>query len=418
MIELFEVENYKSLRRVSVGLRPLTVLIGKNDTGKSSFLEALFHLGQLVGENARAAFQGPWAIEQLMTRGVDPTASAIRWRVTLAPSARTGLAQRATYSISANQHPWFRITHETVEVDGRPDIALERGENGVALQESGQEQKLAGRDDGRAALSYAKYSAAVPTLLALARSLASSVRYRFDATRLAEPTAFQVDPDHPEREPRLGDRGEGLPLVLDYLLGSDRRAFDDIEAELRKAVPLVTGIRVKPATIPVAGGQSVSAKALAFQIGNDGQEIPGPLASDGTLLFLAYLTLLHSPASPALVLVEEPENGVHPRQLQRVAALLQRLSDDSPAGLGRRAAQVVVATHSPYLLDFVPPESVLVFGRRANGDTVVKPMIELPQVKERLQGGFSLGELWFNVGEDRLLAEALENEGDAAAPAE
>lgn len=125
MIELFEVENYKSLRHVSVGLRPLTVLIGKNDTGKSSFLEALFHLGQVVGKDADAAFQGPWAIEQLMTRGVDPTTSAIRWRAELAPSARTGLAHRATYSISAGQHPHpkiaLRITDEMVEVDGCPD---------------------------------------------------------------------------------------------------------------------------------------------------------------------------------------------------------------------------------------------------------------------------------------------------------
>lgn len=68
----------------------------------------------------------------------------------------------------------------------------------------------------------------------------------------------------------------------------------------------------------------------------------------------------------------------------------------------------MLTTHSPYLLDFVPPESVIVFGRKANnGETVAASLLDLPGVRERLDGGYSLGEMWFNVGEDTLLEGRL-----------
>jgi predicted ATPase len=205
-----------------------------------------------------------------------------------------------------------------------------------------------------------------------------------------------------DREPTLAPDGHGLPVLLDAILGRDRAAWDEILDELRVAVPYVRSIRLKPARIPRPQGPQAG-KALFFELRN-GAEIPASLASQGVLLFLAYLALVHAATPPSILLVEEPENGIHPRQLQRVAEYLKRLAD--PAR-GKDAVQIVAATHSPYFLDFVPPEAVLVFGRRESGETVVRPLLSLPGVKERLDSGFSLGEMWFNVGEDRLLAEAL-----------
>ncbi len=108
-------------------------------------------------------------------------------------------------------------------------------------------------------------------------------------------------------------------------------------------------------------------KSILFDLAAGG-EIEAPLASQGVMLFLACLALAHATSSPAMLLIEEPENGIHPRQLQRVAEYLKRLTD--PAR-GKDAVQIVTATHSPYFLDFVPPEDVLVFGRRDSGETVV-----------------------------------------------
>jgi predicted ATPase len=427
MIESVCIRGFKCLRDVTVGLHPLTVLIGKNDTGKSSFLDAFFRLARLVANDAASAFSGPWAVERLLTRPSEPPADVIRWRVALSPSERVGLPSRASYEIAVRRPAigvvGVHVEEETLRVEGRSDVGVgfrpaadapgfstslsdevpyvAEGGKFFKARTAGGEARLA------PALTRARAEPAVPTARAVARSLTSTVRYWLQPTKLARAAPFAIDEDQADAIPYLDHDGGGPPLVLDYLLGSDRAAFARIEEELRKAIPFITGVLVKPAKVKDAAGQTRAAKALAFRVGSGGEEIPAPLMSDGALLYLAFLTLLHGPTSPALILLEEPENGVHPAQLRRIAELLRRLADSSEGGLGPRAAQIVVATHSPYLLDFVDPESVLVFGRRASGDTVVKPLLELAGVRERLDSGFSLGELWFNVGEDALLEPFL-----------
>ena len=72
-----------------------------------------------------------------------------------------------------------------------------------------------------------------------------------------------------------------------------------------------------------------------------------------------------------------------------------------------RRCQVVVATHSPYLLDFVDRSEVVVFGRRDDGASVAVPLQQLRGVNERLEAGYTLGELWYTAGENELLRDVL-----------
>lgn len=91
--------------------------------------------------------------------------------------------------------------------------------------------------------------------------------------------------------------------------------------------------------------------------------------SDGTMLMLAYLTLAFQEKTPDLVTIEEPGRGLHPYLLSRVVALLRELS----RGLaGNPPVQIVVATHSPDLLDLLRPEEVYFVERdRETGATTV-----------------------------------------------
>ena len=60
MIKQFHIQNYKALRDVTLDLTPIHVLIGPNDTGKTSILDAITALGRSVDHNLYAAFLGPW----------------------------------------------------------------------------------------------------------------------------------------------------------------------------------------------------------------------------------------------------------------------------------------------------------------------------------------------------------------------
>jgi predicted ATPase len=394
MISKLRVQNFKCLRDVTVELKPLTVLIGKNDTGKTSLLEAIENMAWLVGGNSPQAL----LLDRLVWQGADPP--RIDWTVEVAPSPRNGLPAKATYSfgIAPTGSTAWESLDESVLIPGC-DLSMKRSGNTVMMTEG--EAGAAGQG-GRLALSFAPADRRFLVLGNLQRALSSVTKYRFAPARLAEPNLYEERPRSPGELPHLDSDGRGLVLVLDYLLTEKRRLFDTIERELHEAVPFIKAIQPKQWRLPNA--PSRAGRSLSFELASSESECDASSVSDGVLLFLGYLTLVHTPGSPSTLLIEEPENGIHPRQLQRIAEYLKYLAD--PAR-GASAVQIIAATHSPYLLDFVPPDSVLVFGRRPNGKTVVAPLLSLPGVRERLDSGFSLGEMWFNVGEDRLLAEVL-----------
>jgi len=115
---------------------------------------------------------------------------------------------------------------------------------------------------------------------------------------------------------------------------------------------------------------------------------------------LFFVALAYHPTPPKLILLEEPENGVHPRRLADIVRLLREITQGKH---GNHAAQIVLTTHSPYLLDFVDLEQdqVLVFRREDDGSRTAEPA-DRERLKNYLDE-FMLGEVWFNEGEAGLV---------------
>jgi len=112
--------------------------------------------------------------------------------------------------------------------------------------------------------------------------------------------------------------------------------------------------------------------------------IPATRLSDGTLRFLALLTILCHPKPPPLICIEEPELGMHPDIIPTIADLLIEAS---------KWTQLIVTTHSDLLLSRFQdiPEAILVCERGENGTTMRRPDPEL--LSQRLANK-SLGEIW------------------------
>ena len=72
-----------------------------------------------------------------------------------------------------------------------------------------------------------------------------------------------------------------------------------------------------------------------------GKTVPASQVSDGILLILAYLALLHLPKPPCVVLIKEPENGIHPKRLEDVLRLLRAIVS------GEFSSQVVMTVTFP-----------------------------------------------------------------------
>ena len=106
--------------------------------------------------------------------------------------------------------------------------------------------------------------------------------------------------------------------------------------------------------------------------------------SDGTLRFIALATLFLQPEEfrPSVILVDEPELGLHPYAIEMLAALIRQASVTT---------QVIVSTQSSLLLDHFEPEDVLVANRVDDGTQITR--LESPHLTKWLED-YSLGQLW------------------------
>jgi hypothetical protein len=226
--------------------------------------------------------------------------------------------------------------------------------------------------------------------------LAGTRIFRFSPTALRTPSAAAAT----AIVPQLEANGAGLPTLLSVLAGAEPERFRAIQQELTAAVPQLAGFKVLPT--PQGGHR------LVFTLAGSLAPLEASQVSDGALLFLAYASLVHHPEPPAVLLIEEPENGVHPSRLRTIAKLLRRLTEPSEQ---RPATQIIMTTHSPYLLDeHVQPDEAFFCHRDDSGAATVTRFDAIPDLEGRL-ADYSLGELWTAYGEKDLYERATRARG-------
>ncbi len=321
MLQNIHIKNFRCFRELSLNLRPLNVLIGQNDTGKTSFLAAIDRI-----------FQGSETLKPIE-----------RWRLSTQNSVL---------------------------------LSCRTSEGVVALDEA---EAKASNTNAMNTLIHNEY-----------RALYSPVpRFQLPATGVVMTSPGLTDADGP----RLPDRdGAGIAGLLDYYNRRDRRRLTAVVDTLRSLAPGIEDLTI--------GSPQSSHRRVDFVL-QGGLEIDGNEVSAGVRMLLFFITLAYHPTPPRVILLEEPETGVHPSRLADVVKLLRSLSNGE---LGSQAAQVILTTHSPYLLDCVDldTDQVLVFRREEDGSRTAEPADS-----ERLKGfldEFMLGEVWFNRGEEGLVA--------------
>ena len=183
----------------------------------------------------------------------------------------------------------------------------------------------------------------------------------------------------PEAGPqeRLTKTGDNLANVIQYLAEQHGSQLEHIFAVLRQRVPRIESV----IPVPMPDGRLL----LQIKDAPFSEPVLARFASDGTLKMLAYLVLLHDPAPPPFIGIEEPENFLHPR-------LLPELAEECRAATER--TQLLVTTHSPFFLNALRPEEVRVLWRDEHGYTQTLRAADLPGVPEFVEQGALLGHLW------------------------
>lgn len=169
--------------------------------------------------------------------------------------------------------------------------------------------------------------------------------------------------------------GSNLPWVVEYLKAHDPERFADWVLHLQTALPDIENLhtverpddRHRYLVIDYPGGLGV----------------PSWMASDGTLRLLALTLPAYLPEFSGVYLIEEPENGIHPRAVETVFQSLSSVY----------GAQILVATHSPVILSMMEPHQVLCFAKTADGATDIVTGDRHPALA-RWRGETSLGTLF------------------------
>jgi predicted ATPase len=197
----------------------------------------------------------------------------------------------------------------------------------------------------------------------------------------------------------LNERGRGLPAIFDVLVNRDVESFVAILQRIRGLFPSVQklglsnpGGATKAMEVWLAGGRRVTAEFM----------------SEGLLYYLAFAALPYlSPTSA--ILIEEPENGLHPARIAEVMRVLREVS---------KTTQVLIATHSPLVINEMQPEEVTVVTRPSIEEgTRVTLIKDTPNFEQRSKV-YALGELWLSYADGNLEAplfrepEPLEDEGE------
>jgi len=401
MLSEISVSGYKSLQNSAVRLSPLTVIVGRNNTGKSNLFDALHLLSHLAGMPVASAFKPE------LHRG-DPVESFFSEQIPLLRIKCELDLRRAPHPFDSTDfltHPFLCYEIEISFRDGRLQIESESltgkskenrnprkfigpGRDGKSLVSLHRDQAAGGKarqfplPTTRSVLHMIDDAEHYPHVVALARSLSSWRFFHFEPDVLREPSpAMNIL----ELEPN----GWGLSGFYDTLEHSDPARFQSAERALRRGIPEARKIKVLD-----TGDRR---RLLAIER-DDGREFVARVLSDGTLRFLALLALAYSPLPPGLICFEEPENGVHPGRLMFIVDLLRGMSERG-AEEGDRS-QVIVNSHSPYLVDLLSPPEMRIASLNGRGQTHFTSVEDdlfssKPALKRILESGEqTLGELW------------------------
>ena len=366
MITQVEISGYKSLCDVKLTLRPLTVIVGPNASGKSNLFDALRLLSAMATQpDLKTAFDAHRGIpvEAFFTeRGIQHSLqqSNLQLRITVDVSLSDQAVNvtekrirdlREGLTTSGTRHVTEPNLRYSLAVEFLPETAVLRvvDERLVALNKDGSERKsrnpffertgdkLSLRMEGQAhptmhdvglpytIVSQPLYGPHYPHITAFKEELARWSFYYFDPILMRENT--------PLKEVRtIGPNGQDLAGYFFNLKAKNPRQFDALSKTLRQVVPAVSGMDVR----------RTDEGFVELLIVEDEVSYSSRVISEGTLRVLGLLAILSSQEDNTTIGFEEPENGVHPRRIELTAKILSERARSM-------SQQLLVTTHSPLM---------------------------------------------------------------------
>ena len=433
MLTRLEANGFKNLVDFALDFGPYTCIAGPNGVGKSNIFDAIRLLSLLTEHTMNDAAsrvrstptnENPGdladiffatkdrrqdrfrlAVEMIVPRDVsddfgrpaESSSTFLRYEVgfryqepsaAIGPSGGLVLEREELRHITVGRaHNHLRFPHQKANFrdrivfnqrSGAPyiDTTKEQDQDVILVHQDGGSRgrgRPAPADGAVRTIIGTENTVATPTILAARQEMRS---WR---TLALEPSAMR-QPDPYTQVPGIAANGAHIPATLRHI-GAANRSGDTVEqglaaiaSRLSDLVP-VDAVRVR---------QDDARQLLSLEVEEpSGLRLAANSISDGTLRFLTLAALAEGSSASGLFCMEEPENGIHPANLEAMNLLLQDIAVDpqEPVGDDNPMCQVIVATHSPHFVQLQRPDDLVLAKnvmRKHDSLGIIEPLACLP----------------------------------------
>ncbi|MBP7960847.1 MAG: AAA family ATPase [Caldilineaceae bacterium] len=395
MITKLEIDGFKTFRNFQVELAPFQVIIGPNGAGKSNLFDAIHLLARLADDDLRTAFQElrgdageifsllpdgdpvdrmRLAAEILVDKSVQDSWGAqatikytrMRYELNIARRAdgqgldRLYVDHESLTAIPRGEDAWTKRYDLTArngwlptQTGGRPPfISTTMGENDnptISLHQDlhgGRKSSVAAKVE-RTLLSGA-LNTEFPHAFAAREEMRAWRFLQLNPEELRKPSSM-VGPQ------AMAADGRYLAATLARLQANDPTILSDISLDLANLVPGLVRVEVER--------DEKRDQFVVWAWMEDGRRFSSRVLSDGTLRMLTLVTLKYDPEHRGVLCFEEPENGVHPYRLAKIAETLSDFATDfdDATQIDQPLRQFLCNTHSPVFISQPPILSSILF---------------------------------------------------------
>lgn len=343
MLDRIKIEGYRSIKMLELSLEPINLLIGANGAGKSNFI-SFFRLVQMIFEQKLKNYTMTQSAERLLHYGRKHTKEI-----------------RGLFNFNLNTYEFTLQPRE----DETLFIAEEKSiyQNDVRFNRDIDESIVAVSDAFRN-----QY---------LQNYFGGSKVYHFHDTGSTSPLRrreVDIYNNH-----TLANDGGNLAAYLFWLKQEHPKTLSLIESALKSVMPIFDRFVFPGDALPQRDTVGIwwSNRAVS--------DTPFSVKdfSDGSLRFLALTTLFLQPTLPKVIIIDEPELGLHPRAISALSGLIKSATS--------RGAQVIISTQSVALINYFEPKDVITVDLQ-DGASIFK-RLSSDELANWLEN-YSLGDLW------------------------
>ncbi len=349
MITKIEISGYKSIKKLELDIKPINILLGSNGVGKSNFISIFTLIRNIYNQNLQNYIQKKGGANSILHFG-----------------------QKNTSNIELKL--FFNNDDDN---ENQFSINLESGQNSLFIKETktafkwgNWREKMYETNVIESGFRFKKTGQAYW----VNNRLNEFDVYHFHDTSDNSPMKMMSDLHDNEY---LKRDGSNIASFLYFLKEKEPNTYKRIELTIKSIAPFFSHFILKP--------NRLNEQKIQLEWSENGfpdSYFNAHHLSDGTLRFICLATLLMQPEPPKTIIIDEPELGLHPVAINKLASLIRKISTKT---------QIILSTQSINFIDQFNPEDIIITDR-SNSSSIFRRLTK-EELSEWLDE-YTLGDLW------------------------